>query len=81
MDGVIKTDDFLLILVTTMTLSVMLMVMLFFLRDRSVSRYDLSKNRAILSDMRESYEFQIAKLNDRLMSTEKRWEDINHLLI
>lgn len=36
---------------------------------------------AFLSMFRESYEDRIADLNARLLATEERWRDVNHLLL
>lgn len=38
-------------------------------------------NHALISLMRASYEDKIADMNQRLMATEERWKDVNHLLI
>ena len=55
--------------------------MMIYLRDRSRSRYDDEKQRAILSGMRASFEGQIARLNHQLMATEGRWRETNHLIL
>ncbi len=52
-----------------------------YLKDRSKSDYDFDRNRAILSDIRHSYEKQIAMLNIQMTATEQRWIDANHLLL
>jgi hypothetical protein len=59
----------------------MTMMMWLFLRDRSKSRYDEYRNQAVLSDMRASYEHQLARLNAEMTATEQRWRDANHLLL
>ncbi|GLH78876.1 hypothetical protein SSBR45G_37850 [Bradyrhizobium sp. SSBR45G] len=51
------------------------------LKERSQSTYDEKKNRAALSEMRLSYETQIADINRKLTATERRWNDVNHLLV
>lgn len=43
--------------------------------------YDEYRKQAYIEMMRESYEKQIYSLNKQMMSNEKRWEDINHLLV
>ncbi len=45
------------------------------------ARYDMERNRAQLEMLRASFESQIIKLNERLLATEDRWRDANHLLI
>lgn len=51
------------------------------LRDRSKSEYRQYEHRAVLSEMRESFEARIRELQMQLMSTQERWKDVNHLLI
>lgn len=67
--------------VTAVIGGMMAMFMTLYLRDRSQSSYDEDKRRAILSDMRESYESQIARLTERLVATDERWRDVNHLVL
>src|SRR5262245_4701084 len=43
--------------------------------------YDDAKKRAIMDEIRSSLEKQIYSLNDRLIRTEERWRDVNHLLL
>src|SRR5216684_8038287 len=45
------------------------------------ARYDRREHHARLEMMRRSVEQQIALLNDKLLATEARWRDVNHLLI
>lgn len=45
------------------------------------AKYDDKKNQAILEGIRNSIEKQMYSLNDRLIQTEERWKDVNHLLI
>jgi len=47
-------------------------------RDR---KYDEEKFQALIGEMRNSFEHQMYRLSDRLMATESRWQDVNHLLI
>jgi hypothetical protein len=47
-------------------------------RDR---HYDEERHRAQLDSVRKSFEEQIYRLTDRLLATEERWRDVNHLLI
>lgn len=48
---------------------------------RRATRYDLEHQRVELEMMRKSIESKMYELNDRLMSTELRWRDVNHLLV
>lgn len=55
-----------------------------YLRNKNNSiklNYDIEKHHALLSLMRENYEDKIAELNSRLLATEERWKDVNHLLM
>ena len=52
-----------------------------FLRDRNRSRYDEDRQMAVLSEMRASYETQIAMISRQLVATEERWRDANHLIL
>jgi hypothetical protein len=45
------------------------------------SRYDQLNNRAQLESIRESLEKQIYLLNDKMLQSENRWKDVNHLLL
>ncbi|MCK5535684.1 MAG: hypothetical protein KAI79_02595 [Bacteroidales bacterium] len=49
--------------------------------NRKKADYDHKKNRATLDDVRKSFEKQIYTLNDRLIQSEERWRDVNHLLL
>jgi hypothetical protein len=50
-------------------------------RNLKKSNYDKQNNKAILDSIRHSLETQIYGLNDRLIQTEERWRDVNHLLL
>lgn len=43
--------------------------------------YDKENNKAILDSIRKSFETQMYGINDRLIQTEERWRDVNHLLL
>ncbi|MDT9025685.1 hypothetical protein [Rossellomorea yichunensis] len=45
------------------------------------NNYDMEKDIARLNDMRHYYEEKIHELNKKLMYTEDRWKDVNHLLV
>jgi hypothetical protein len=44
-------------------------------------RYDADEHRVHLEKLRESIEAQLYSLNEKLVGTEGRWRDANHLLI
>lgn len=59
-----------------------LSMMIVFMRQRQMqARYDREHQHAVLSMLRESYEDKISDLNSRLLATEDRWKDVNHLLL
>lgn len=43
--------------------------------------YDDEKNRTNLEMLRESYESKMYDMMDRLVRTEERWKDVNHLVL
>jgi hypothetical protein len=43
--------------------------------------YDKQHHIAILEDVRNSFEKQMYTLNNRLIQSEERWRDVNHLLL
>lgn len=45
------------------------------------SRYNEEKQRAELELMRKTLEMKMYEINERLMSNEYRWRDVNHLLL
>lgn len=45
------------------------------------SRYNEKYNMAELEAIRSSLEKKIYELNERLLSSDKRWKDVNHLII
>lgn len=53
-------------------------LLLYFRRNRS-QQYDEVLHRVQLEKLRESLEARVYDINDRLMSTEERWQDVNHL--
>lgn len=69
------------IAVTAIVGTIMSILVLFTLRDRNRSRYDDLRNRAVLSEMRASYEAQLALISRQLVATEERWRDANHLIL
>ncbi|MFP8355293.1 hypothetical protein [Klebsiella aerogenes] len=75
-----------LLIVTIAMALVSTLALVFFLLIKIISKskndsYDEYRKQAYIEMMRESYEKQIYSLNKQMMSNEKRWEDINHLLV
>lgn len=66
---------------TALVTAVMAALVFLVTRNKSKSDYDVEMNRALLSEMRASYEHQMARLSSQLMATEDRWRETNHLLI
>lgn len=62
-------------------ISVLLYFMLNNMKERSRSSYDSQRNQARLSEMREFFESQLYQINHQLLSSEKRWREVNHLLL
>ena len=44
-------------------------------------KYDEQNSKVVLEGIRESIEQKIYALNDRLVQSEERWRDVNHLLL
>src|SRR5215203_3619261 len=71
------------VFVVTLTtfMSALVAVLLAVFNMRRQREYDEVRNRAQLEEMRAMLEMRIYELNNRLMATETRWNDVNHLLI
>lgn len=48
---------------------------------RKISRYSIYKQRAIVSEMRETYERKLNELAMQMTATPARWAELNHLLL
>lgn len=59
----------------------LLAVLLQMYRLKRLSLYEVNLHKMELGAMRESLERQISALTDRLMASESRWQEVNHLLI
>lgn len=66
---------------TAIIAAMMSTIIFVFLRDRNRSRYNDDRHMAVLSEMRASYETQIAMISRQLVATEERWRDANHLIL
>jgi hypothetical protein len=69
-----------LIIVVGFSLVVTLLAYLLVM-SRKKSGYDKTQKEAILGEARSSLESQIYSLNKRLIQSEERWKDVNHLLL
>jgi hypothetical protein len=49
--------------------------------NRKKAKYDSKNHMAILDEVRNSFEKQMYAINDRLIQSEERWRDVNHLLL
>lgn len=66
---------------TVLAAATLIFTLLTWLRASSQKRYDERLQRVELEAIRRSLEDQIYKLTDRLTASDKRWQDVNHLLI
>jgi hypothetical protein len=57
------------------------LIMYVLVRESKQRRYDEERHRVELEVIRKSLEEQLYRLNDRLVATDERWRDVNHLLI
>lgn len=81
MDTILIIAIVAVILTLTMTLTILMFWYERARRAREEEKYDRDKMRAKLEYMRERLERELYKIEDRLMATEERWKDINHLLL
>ncbi len=69
-------------IIITIITSISVSLIAFFLYSKlKKSSYDQEKNKAILESIRESLEKKMYSLNDRMVQSEERWRDVNHLLL
>ena len=77
-----SSDLFIVISVVTGSAAVVVSIVLYLLvRESKHRRYDEDRHRVELEVMRKSLEEQLYRLNERLVATDARWRDVNHLLI
>ncbi len=62
-------------------LATFLVLLLQYLRTHRNTRYDGERHRVQLEEVRRAIETQTYRLQERLVATENRWRDVNHLLI
>jgi hypothetical protein len=69
-------------IIITAIISISISIIAFLLYSRlKKSRYDQENNKALLESIRYSLEEKMYGINDRLIQSEERWRDVNHLLI
>lgn len=76
-----NTSDLFSLLSIVTTFAVALVAVMAIYTNRRATRYDDDRNRVELELMRRSIETQMYGLNEKLLATEERWRDVNHLLI
>lgn len=66
---------------TALAFAALLFAVMTFYTQRRHTKYDEEQHRVQLELMRQSIESQMYGLNEKLVATENRWRDVNHLLI
>jgi hypothetical protein len=74
----VENSSIISIILSTLSMSVVLYLTIKLLRK---SRYDYSNKKALLNDLRRTYENQVYRTNGKMMSSKESWEDINHLFL
>jgi hypothetical protein len=77
----LASGDLVLIVVLAVVLSLVTSILMLVYRQSKNKEYDDTLHRAELGRMREYFESQMNALTNRLLSTEERWRDVNHLVI
>lgn len=72
---------FIAIAIAFLGLISMLAILLQAISVRMRDKYSNELHRVVLSDLRQSYESQIANLSKQLTATEERWKEVNHLVV
>lgn len=75
------SSEWLVILTLTAVFTVMLTALMFMYRTTREGRYDVERHRVELELFRRTLEREIGTLTDRLVATEDRFRDVNHLLL
>jgi hypothetical protein len=73
--------SYLSVLLIVLTSAVVTLITVLIYSRLKKSKYNDEKNHAVLESIRNSIEKQVYSLNDRLIQTEERWKDVNHLLL
>ena len=67
--------------IITSIFAVLMAVLYSVLRMRKDIQYNSFKNQAQIESIRNSYEKKLYEISDRLVSSESRWRDVNHLIL
>jgi hypothetical protein len=70
-----------LVVVATAIFAFLMSGLMFMYRERRLRDYDEKKKRAEIEILRSDFEKRLYQITDRLMATEERWKDVNHLII
>lgn len=65
----------------TSIFAVLMVVLQLILRMKKEIQYNSDKNQAQIESIRNSYEKKLYEISDRLVSSESRWQDVNHLVL
>lgn len=76
----IELDILSVLTMTGIWVSLTVAVLVYYKTNRE-RKYDEDKNRANIEMLRESYERKMYEMMDRLVRTEDRWKDANHLIL
>lgn len=80
MSELLNSTFYTFVVIYVVLLSIVTLLLLLF-RQRRERGYDDERNKAQLELIRDHFEQQIYDLTERLVATEQRWRDTNHLLI
>src|ERR1700727_2854965 len=75
-----KIDSITAIVIVGMSAIITLIAYLIFINIKK-SKYDEKNKKVVLDEVRNSLEKQLYVLNERMIQSEERWRDVNHLLI
>lgn len=80
MTSLALVDILVIVGITLLSLVVLLLALQFYF-SRRATKYDVAHRRVELELMRKAIEAQMYALNEKLLATELRWKDVNHLLV
>ncbi|RJF92221.1 hypothetical protein [Noviherbaspirillum saxi] len=76
-----SVSDLISVVGVVIAFTALLLTVMVIYNNRRHTRYDDDRHRIELELMRRSIESQMYGLNEKLLATEDRWRDVNHLLI
>ena len=76
-----NVSDLISVLSVVIAFAALLLAVMLIYTNRRATKYDDDRHRIELELMRRSIESQMYGLNEKLLATEDRWRDVNHLLI